>query len=147
MFRYWYDIERDMAAVNNLWRKMDRVFGEPGTLSSTRRLSTWPKTNLYDGGNTLIAVMAIPGVHEKNLKVEAYQNVLTVSGERKVDVPKGYRFHRRERQTWNFTRSIGLPSEVDLERTSATLRDGMLTVTMEKHPEAQPKTISVVESK
>lgn len=146
MFRYWYDIDRDVAAKDELFRRMARLLGRGAESPLAARLSTSPRTNLYDGGNSLVAVMEVPGMTEENINIEAHREVLTVSGERNTEAPEGYRVHRQERTSRSFTRSFGLPTPVDLEKTTATLRDGVLTITMTKHPEAQPKQIAVTAS-
>lgn len=58
--------------------------------------------------------------------------MLTLKGERKSEAPKGYAAHRRERAPVQFSRSFALPCKVDLEKTTALIKDGVLTVTMAK---------------
>jgi HSP20 family protein len=142
MLRRWYDIERDMAVMNELRSRMEEVFGDTDH-QATRMTGSWPLANLYDAGNTLVAVLAVPGLSEDDIKIEAHQDALTVSGTRKVLAPEGYRVHRQERRPGRFSRSFGLPCQVDLEKTTAKLTNGVLTVTMEKHPAAQPRQISI----
>ena len=87
--------------------------------------------------------MEVPGLVEDELKIEAHSDAITITGERKINHPEGVTVHRAERSPGKFSRSFGLPCQVDLEKTTASLNNGILTVTMRKHPEAQPKTISV----
>lgn len=147
MLTHWYDIEREMAALNELHRRMNGLFGGSSSSSPGRGLTSltgsWPLANLYDNGSALIAVVQVPGLSQEDLSVEVHGDVLTLSGERKTEVPEGYRAHRVERGTRKFSRSFGLPCRVNPERTTAKLVQGLLTVTMEKHPESQPKQISV----
>lgn len=148
MLTRWYDIDKEMAALNELHRRMDRAFGDawfgrPMHSSFTRTSTSWPRANLYDTGSSLTALVQAPGMTEESLNVEVHGDILTISGERTVEVPEGYREHRSERGSRTFTRSFGLPCHVDPEKTTAQLTDGMLTVTMAKHPESQPKQISV----
>lgn len=142
MLRRWYDIERDMAVMDELRRRMEDVFGETSR-PTTRMTGSWPRANLYDAGNSLVAVVSLPGLNEEDIQIEAHQDALTISGTRKVEVPEGYRVHRQERRPGRFSRSFGLPCAVDLEKTKATLKDGLLTVTMEKHAAAQPRQIAI----
>ena len=51
--------------------------------------------------------------------------------------------HRRERGSVRFSRSFSLPCPVDPEKASATVKDGILTVRLEKAPEARPRQITV----
>lgn len=148
MLTRWYDIDREVAALNELHRRMDSAFGEawfgrPLHSSFTRMSASWPRANLYDTGNNLTALVQAPGMSEESLNVEVHGDILTISGERKVEAPEGYRVHRTERGSRKFSRSFGLPCRVNPEKTTAKLVNGMLTVTMDKHPESQPKQISV----
>jgi HSP20 family protein len=103
----------------------------------------WPRTNLYDAGEHIVATMEVPGLNEEELKIEAHSDALTITGERKIQHPEGVTMHRAERSPGKFSRSFGLPCQVDLEKTTATLKNGVLTVNMRKHPEVQPKRITV----
>jgi HSP20 family protein len=142
MLRRWYDIERDLAVMDELRRRMEDVFGI-GDRPLTRLTGSWPRSNLYDEGNALVAVLEVPGMTEKDIQIDAHGDALTISGERKPDVPEGYRVHRQERRPGRFSRTFGLPCQVDLDRTNASLRDGVLTVRLEKHAAAQPRQIQV----
>ena len=148
MLTRWYDIEREMDAFGELRRRMntlfdDAGFGRPMHSAIARGMSSWPRANLFDTGSALVAHIQVPGLGEKDLSLEVQGEVLTISGERKVEPPEGYRVHRAERGSRRFTRSFGLPCPVDPEKTMANLKDGVLTVTMEKHPERQPRQIAI----
>ena len=143
MLRRWYDIERDLALMDEMRRRLENLFSEAGTRPVTRLSGNWPPANLYDSGNALVAVLEVPGVSKEDLDIEAHGDVLTVSGTRRIEVPEGYRVHRGERLETKFSRSFGLPTKIDLEKVSATLKNGLLTITMEKAAEAQPKKITV----
>lgn len=147
MLTRWYDIERDLAVLDELHRRMNRAFDEGWSGRMTRGTTSltggWPQANLYDSGSALVALVSIPGLNEDQINVEVHGDVLTLSGERKVEPPEGYQVHRSERGSIKFSRSFGLPSRVDPEKTVAKLSNGLLTITMEKHPESQPKQIKV----
>jgi HSP20 family protein len=66
-----------------------------------------------------------------------------VRGERKVEPPQGHSTHRSERTSYRFARTFELPSKIDSDRVDARLENGVLTVSLPKAPEAQPKQISV----
>jgi HSP20 family protein len=69
--------------------------------------------------------------------------VLTVTGERRADAPEGYSVHRQERLPARFSRGFQLPVKVDGAGITAALKDGVLTVTMPKAAESQPRQITV----
>jgi len=143
MFRRWYDVERDIAVMDEMRRRLEGLFGDFEFRPLTQLSGTWPRASLYDAGSSLVAVLEVPGMAQGDIEIEAHQDALTISGQRKMDTPEGFRVHRNERRQGKFSRSFGLPCKVDTEKTKATLKNGVLTVALEKAVEAQPKRISV----
>lgn len=145
----WNEFDEMFSAMNELKSYMDRVFESDyeGRSFEGRRLplftGSWPRANLIDAGSSLIVTAEVPGLSEKEINLTLNQDVLTISGERKIQAPEGYKAHRQERPTVIFTRSFALPTPVDAERTSATVKNGILTVTLEKAADAQPRQIAV----
>lgn len=145
----WTEFDDLFSAMNQLRTHMDRVFDDavgPG-LSDGRMLpfysGTWPRSNLIDSGPNLVLTAEVPGLSEKDIKLSLNQEVLTISGERQTKVPEGYSAHRQERTAVKFARSFVLPCRVDADRTTATVKNGILTVTLEKAAEAMPRQIAV----
>ena len=103
----------------------------------------WPQLSLVDGGVNLILKAEVPGLGDKEVQLSIHQDVLTLSGERKLEVPEGYFVHRQERAPVKFARSFTLPCKIEPEKSTATLKDGVLTVVLSKVPEAQPRQIAV----
>jgi HSP20 family protein len=77
------------------------------------------------------------------VKLTLQQDVITLSGERKPDAPEGYYAHRQERAPVKFARSFTLPCRVDPEKAGASLKDGVMTITLAKAADAQPRHISI----
>jgi HSP20 family protein len=142
MIGYWSDFEKTFAAMEELRRKVEQalVDGESGFEGAR---APWPWVSLWDAGPQLVLKADIPGVTEKDLHLQLTQDVLTVSGERRVTAPEGYSAHRQERSPAKFSRSFTLPCQVNAEAISAALKDGVLTVTLPKAPESQPRQIAV----
>jgi HSP20 family protein len=124
----------------DLLRQLDRLFTEP---ESWEPRAGFPRVSFDDQGAAFVLRAELPGLSEKDLELTATANALTVRGERKVDAPQGYSTHRNERTSYRFARTFELPSKVDSDRVEARLENGVLTVTLPKAPEAQPKQISV----
>jgi HSP20 family protein len=118
-----------------------REFDSPSTRRGGERY--WPAVNLYDNGESLIVLSTVPGLKEEDISITTHGDVVTISGERKIDPPEGYSVHRLERPSFKFSRSFLVPVKVDYDKTVATLKDGILTVMLPKSPEAQPKRISI----
>ena len=161
MLTRFSDVDRSFAVMDELRRRMDRLFDEYDARGgrdgsprgawfdafegpwTSRTVATWPRLNVFDTGAALVLEAEVPGLKESDIKLEINQDVLSLSGERKPDAPEGYAVHRRERAPVKFSRSLGLPCKVDAERATASLKDGILTVTLPKAPEARPRQISV----
>ena len=70
----------------------------------------------------------VPGYQPDQIEVTVEDRVLTVSG-------------KSERRT--FQRSILIPQEVDPDAIAANVEHGMLTLSLQLHPKAQPRKIAV----
>ena len=147
MLTRWSNLDRTFAALDDFRRRMDRLFYDFDQATGEDRWltggSTWPRMGVHDDGNRLLVYAEVPGLSDKDLQLSLNRNVLTVSGERSVEIPEGYAAHRRERGAYRFSRSFSLPCAVDPEKTTATAKDGVLTVALEKAPEAKPRQITV----
>ena len=74
----------------------------------------------------------LPGLVPEALELSAGEGWLELQAKREVELPEGYKALRRERTGYTFSRRIELPKRVDAEKIEATLRDGVLTVTLPK---------------
>lgn len=143
MLTYWMDLSDPFRAFDSLRRQMDQAFREYDETAAARRTTNYPRASLRDNKEAFVLTAEVPGIAEADLKLSATHDSLTVAGERKNGVPEGYAAHRRERGEFRFSRSFQLPARIDVERVSAEVKNGLLTVTMPKHPESQPRAISV----
>jgi HSP20 family protein len=140
------DLDRSFLAMDELRRRMDRLFEEyepHGYQAEPAARGTWPRINVFDAGANLVIKAEVPGLSEKEVSITVNQDVLTLSGERRADVPEGFSVHRQERLPIRFSRSFTLPTKIDAEKTAASMKNGVLTITLGKAPEAQPRQISV----
>ena len=136
------DFYRALRAIEELRTDMDRAFGWPDR-GAAKFGDFGPEIGLSDEGSALTLRAELPGMTEKEVEVSVEAHTLTLRGERKVDSPEGYSAHRQERQAYRFERSYQLPTKVDAEKARAVMKNGVLTLTLPKAPEAQPKQISV----
>jgi HSP20 family protein len=142
MFGSWSDFERTFSAMDELRRTVEHAWRDVDAFPY-ERTGVWPRLSLWDEGANLVLKADLPGLTEKDVQLQLTQDVLTVSGERRSDAPEGYSVHRQERLPARFSRSFTLPVKVDGGAISAALKDGVLTVTMPKAPESQPRRIAV----
>lgn len=129
-----------------LTRSVDQPFFGFGATPSGR--GVYPALNIFEeeGGDAIVLKAEVPGMKKESLEVEAVGNRLAVAGVREIPSPDGeFRYHRRERQAGEFRRVFRLPYEVDREKATATYRDGILTVRLEKAEAAKPRKIKVAD--
>jgi len=96
-----------------------------------------------DDGSNFVLRADVPGLTQNDFEISVAGNTVTLRGERKVAVPEGYSTHRRERSAVKFAKSYQLPTRVDADKVTATLKHGVLTLTLPNVAEAQPRQISV----
>lgn len=143
MWTRWNDFDRSFAVMEDFRRRVDRLFEEMERGGQVGNFTQFPRTNLYDTEAAYLVQCEVPGLSEKDIELSLHQDVLTIAGERKTDVPEGYSVHRQERLPFKFSRSFTLPTQVDAEHVAATVQDGILTVTLPKTPEAKPRQINI----
>jgi HSP20 family protein len=137
--------------LTSLQRQMNHLFESFGGRTSLtpfeEDLSAWefgPPVDIIEDDQKLMFKVEVPGIEEKDIKVEVENNVLTVRGERKLEKDiKEENFRRMERHYGAFTRSFTLPSSVDAEKIEANFTNGLLAIQMPKRAEAKPKQIKV----
>lgn len=142
MLSRWNDYNDPFAVLGAFRQHFDHLFDDYASEGAMRE-GAGPRLHLFDTKEALVMMADVPGLQEKDINLTVNQDVFTITGERKADAPEGYTPHRTERSAYRFSRSFSLPTKVDLEKTQAIVKDGVLTVTMPKAPEAQPRQISV----
>ncbi|HSM86342.1 MAG TPA: Hsp20/alpha crystallin family protein [Candidatus Limnocylindrales bacterium] len=130
--------------INQLWNPPFGLFR--GLTPETERSLTAfvPSVDVYEDDQNIILQAELPGLQEKDLEISLENNVLTVSGERKLEnEEKKENYHRIERSYGRFTRSFTLPPTVDPENVNAEFSNGVLKITLTKREEAKPKQIKI----
>ena len=133
------DFARPSAPPAQLRRELDRLFGD------FERAHAAPSSALSfdDDGANFVLHADVPGLTENDFQISVAGNTVTLRGERTVEAPEGHSVHRRERSAVRFAKSFELPARIDADKVTATLKHGVLTLTLPKAAEAQPRQISV----
>ena len=102
-----------------------------------------PYADIYETDDALCVVMEMPGVEKKDLNVALENAVLRVDGQVNFSKYEGLEPLYTEYNVGHYARSFTLSNKVDQERISAQLDDGVLTLTLPKAKEVQPRRISI----
>ena len=82
----------------------------------------------------------LPGLDENNVEVKFADGLLTIKGEKREEKEERKKdYYLSERRFGSFQRSFQLPDGVDADKIEARFKNGVLTVTLPKSPEAQRK--------
>ncbi len=146
MMSGWREFDQTFRALDSLQRRMDAIGGWGGlTVVPARRglRPAWPQVNAFETKESFVYKAFVPGLAEGDVSVYVEEEALVLRGERKNDVPEGYHVHVRERTPVAFARKLPLPGRVDAQGVVATMKDGILTVTLPKSKDTLPRQIAV----
>jgi len=103
-----------------------------------------PSVEMEETDKEYIIKFDLPGVKKEEISIEAKNDTLTVSGERKAEKKENTK-HRRynERFYGTFTRTFRLPESVKTEEITASYKDGVLEIKVPKQEEAKVKKIAI----
>jgi HSP20 family protein len=105
---------------------------------------TWaPPVDVAEDNEKILVKVEVPGVDEKDLKVNFEDGLLTISGERQFEQKDDRNYHRIERSYGSFVRTFTLPRSVDTTAIMANYRNGVLEIEIPKKDEAKPKQIQI----
>lgn len=103
-----------------------------------------PRVNISDNPDNLTLTFELPGMEKGDIKVMVKDDVLTVSGERRIEREKKQdSYVRSEICSGSFSRSFTLPDAVDAAKISADYKNGLLEIILPKLEEKKPKEIKV----
>jgi HSP20 family protein len=124
--------------MERLRDEMDRMFG------FLRESAEFPPVNVARLADRVAVEALLPGADRSTLEVTTVGTTLTIRGERKTE-PGVERnaYHRRERDTGRFVRTLKLDDRIGTDKVSATYRDGVLRIELPYAPEAAPRQVVI----
>ena len=141
------------GAAADPFRELRRLHDEMGRLAGALAPAAgpalaaaaggFPAVNVHAGRDGIAVVAELPGVEPGDLEVHAHQDTLTIRGARRPAAEDGRAYHRRERRSGAFTRTVQLPYRVDPDRVEARLEDGVLRLSLGRPEEDKPRRIEI----
>jgi HSP20 family protein len=131
--------------VRRLEDQLDQLLSRTPYSSGIRAVprGTFPPINVGATPAQVDIYLFAAGVDPETIDVSVQQNLLTVSGSRKVTVNPDAEYYRRERHDGDFHRVIALPDDADPDRVDARYRDGVLHVTVQRRLPAKSRQIQI----
>ena len=105
---------------------------ETGAERTRDRLAFVPRVDIYETDENIVVVADMPGVDESSVDITLEKNVLTINGYVEPVQPENYSLAYAEYRVGDYERSFTLSNEIDQDNIEATLKDGVLTLTMPK---------------
>src|SRR5437660_3853094 len=126
-------------------RLFNTLFDAPAPGDGGGALRRWiPAMDLVETDEDFVLRADLPGLTEADVNIELEDNVLTVSGERKLehqDRKDGY--YRAERASGAFARSLTLPEGIDPDAIRASFEHGVLEVRVPKPEQRKPRKVTI----
>jgi HSP20 family protein len=120
----------------------DTDFSEEGTETPSSSVSDSSSTadhhdgqlgvDVYEAGDALFIKAMIAGVRKNDLDITITRETVTLYGSRYDDTPSDAYYVYQELYWGTFSRTIDLPSEVDIDQASAEERNGLLIIKLPK---------------
>jgi HSP20 family protein len=143
----WRSFNEALRTIDFLNRHIDYVFDDQHVAARVperpRARVALPLVNVVETNEAFVYRAEVPGLGEGDVSVHVEDGVLHLRGERKAATREGYESHLRERASFAFARTLPLPGRVDADAVTATMKDGILTVTLPKAKDARPRQVAV----
>lgn len=147
----------ELNIFNSLQREVDRLFEDfTRGMGSNGANMLIPKIDVSETDKEIEVTVDLPGLERKDVDISLENDVLTIRGEKKVEVKpddkdkegndKNKTYHVAERMYGAFYRAIQLPPGIDPSKVQATMSKGVLKVTIPKPKSSSSAKIEVKEA-
>ena len=136
---------RELGSLQSDVNRLFNAFFDTSPDGSANSFRRWvPAMDLVETDDHFVLRADLPGLAEDDVNVELEDNVLTVSGERKSEHEERHDgYHRVERATGSFNRSLTLPEGVDAGAIEASFDRGVLEVRIPKPEDRKPRKVAI----
>ncbi len=137
---------KERCRPRNVFDELDRGLNQfvREVLSSETKSSASPPVTLMELPDRYRVDCDLPGVELEQIAVSVEDSVLSISGTRQAgELPESAKLIVNERPAKDFSRCIRLPQNADASQVDAELKNGVLTVTIQKRPKALPKKVEI----
>ena len=107
------------------------------------RATLTPAVDVFEDSHGITLWADMPGVTKETLDVKVHDGNLYIEAEAAVPTPAGLRLQHAEIREPHFARAFTLSPDFDASRIDASLKDGVLKLTIPRRDEARPRRIEV----
>ena len=122
---------------------MGELFGDVAAKAGGERTLV-PRLDIAETETGFEVHVDLPGLRSEDVDIELSEDTLTITGHRETaGDEEGKNYHRRERYSGQFRRSVQLPTLVDRDGIEATFENGVLRVALPKSEKVLPTKIEI----
>jgi HSP20 family protein len=132
-----------LDALFDFQRALEASLESDWLRGGTTGAGAFPPINVFQQGDSLVAVLEMPGVSKSDLEIQAKGNTIRISGRKAIAYPEGVSLHRRERRSGSFDRSLNVPMQINADAIKAEYRDGILALIMPRAESDKPRSIAI----
>jgi len=139
------------------WREMEREFERffnlPAILTPREwpRFDAWfragelelPAMDVIDRDAEVVVRAQVPGLTAEDLEVSVSDQSLTLRGHKRSESEENGEFHRREISSQEFIRTVHLPAAVDVDKATASCKNGLLEITLPKREVVRKQKLTI----
>lgn len=140
---HWNPRQRSMHRNSFMPTLFDDFFSPMVTTGTSFRNQLVPSVDIYEKDDKVYFEAEVPGFKKEDLHVDVHGNIVTLSGERKMEREENENSYRKERRQGRFERSFQLGFEANGDTVEAKYSNGILTVAVAKPEEQQKKQIDI----
>jgi HSP20 family protein len=134
MLARFNDFDSSFSLLESLFDRLDAY-------DDARSQQPWRRLSVQENDSTLTVTLDVPGLNENDIGVAIHDGLLHIRGERKAESAEEAQLLRAA--GLKFEKSFKLATKVDIEAATASVKDGVLTITLPKAAEAKPREIKV----
>jgi len=135
------------SEMDSVQRQINQMLNDvlvPATSGKAHIYSNYPAAELTETEEALVLKLEVPGMNKNDIEIEATAKSISVSGDRKPEVPEG-----TENKTYSefhygtFQRVIALPVRINNAEVKAEYTNGILYLTLPKAEAEKNKVVKV----
>lgn len=142
-----YNPYNELERMRKSFELMNSIFSDIERASGQDSISSFlPKVNTREDDKAYYIEVDLPGVSKEDIEITTEDNVLTISGERKLkEEAKEEDYYKVESFYGHFSRSFTLPEDVDVKNIEAKNENGVLEIVIPKKEDEskKPKKIEI----
>ncbi|HCS55747.1 Hsp20/alpha crystallin family protein [Rubinisphaera sp.] len=131
----------DQTQITNT--QSDRCCSTHEVPEATHRAATRPRTDIRETETGFLLQVDMPGIDESTAEITVEKNVLTITGTAHLYQPEGFEKVYKESDQRYYERVFRLPEDVDSTALSASVKNGVLTVSIPKSKAALPVRVPI----